>query len=406
LDKQETGILFIELCVKICKPGGRIAIILPNGYLGNRSPKYRVVREWILKHTRVAAIISLPRFTFKSSGADVSASVLYLEKREEPLNEYSEDTSYRFAVELIEKVGWNAGDKRAEVTYKRDKRDGSLIIDKDGMPVIDCDFEAASTRIASSDAATYFEWLKTGKKTDNDAPGWSVPISIVCEDEDLTFDPKRYGKKVMVLRNELSNKNHVRLGDIVDFIPERTSSSGEKCVINKSESYQYVEIQKIGYGDYYSEEMMGWELPSRAKHFAEMGDIFFGSIWGSAVKWFITPKDAGNVVVTNGCFRCHMKQDKKEYLPDLLAYLNSEGWAVQMRSIARGSDGLAEICESDAANILIPCLSKENREELVPYVDRLLEGSMTINARVKQMLQDNELDYNEPQKRPSHIVLV
>lgn len=406
LDKQETGILFIELCVKICKPGGRIAIILPNGYLGNRSPKYRVVREWILKHTRVAAIISLPRFTFKSSGADVSASVLYLEKREEPLNEYSEDTSYRFAVELIEKVGWNAGDKRAEVTYKRDKRDGSLIIDKDGMPVIDCDFEAASTRIASSDAATYFEWLKTGKKTDNDAPGWSVPISIVCEDEDLTFDPKRYGKKVMVLRNELSNKNHVRLGDIVDFIPERTSSSGEKCVINKSESYQYVEIQKIGYGDYYSEEMMGWELPSRAKHFAEMGDIFFGSIWGSAVKWFITPKDAGNVVVTNGCFRCHMKQDKKEYLPDLLAYLNSEGWAVQMRSIARGSDGLAEICESDAANILIPCLSKENREELVPYVDRLLEGSMTINARVKQMLQNNELDYNEPQKRPSHIVLV
>ena len=32
LSQQETGILFVEVCVKECKPSGRIAIILPNGY--------------------------------------------------------------------------------------------------------------------------------------------------------------------------------------------------------------------------------------------------------------------------------------------------------------------------------------------------------------------------------------
>ena len=406
LEKQETGILFIELCVKMCKPGGRIAIILPNGYLGNRSLKYYVVREWLLQHTKVAAIVSLPRFTFKSSGADVSASVLYLEKRETPILSSSDDISYSFAVELIERVGWNAGDKRAEITYKRNKEDGSLIIDDDGIPVIDCDFQDAVTRIASSDAATFFEWLQTGRKLDSGISGWSIPIRTVCEDPDLTLDPKRYGKKVMTLRKELSSKKHVRLGDIVDFIPERTTSDGKKTTVKKSSSYQYVEIQKMGYGDYYSEELMGWELPSRAKHFAEPGDIFFGSIWGSAVKWFVTPKDADNIVVTNGCFRCRMKHDMEEYLTDLLAYLNSEGWAVQMRSIARGSDGLAEICETDAKEIVIPILSDEGRTTLVSYVERLLEGSMTINARVKQMLKKGTLDYQDPPKRPSHIVLV
>lgn len=408
LASQETGILFIELCVKICKPGGRIAIILPNGYLGNRSAKYRIVREWILRHTKVAAIVSLPRFTFKSSGADVSASVLYLEKREERLNDASEDTSYRFAVELIERVGWNAGDKRAEITYKRNRKDGSLIIDENGIPVIDCDFSSAAERIATSDAASFFEWLQTGKgQTPNPQnPGWSVPISIVCDDYDLTLDPKRYGKKIMSLRSELLAEPHNKLGDLVDFIPERFTSGGKKTHVNKSELYQYVEIQKIGYGDYNSEELMGWELPSRAKHFAEYGDIFFGSIWGSAAKWFIIPKNENNLVVTNGCFRCHIKKGKESYLPDLLAYLNSEGWAVQMRSIARGSDGLAEICEEDASEVIIPCLSDETRALLTPYIERLLEGSMTINAKVKQMLKSDEIDYKDPEKRPSHIVLV
>lgn len=34
LAQQEIGILFAEVCIKECLPGGRIAIILPNGYLG------------------------------------------------------------------------------------------------------------------------------------------------------------------------------------------------------------------------------------------------------------------------------------------------------------------------------------------------------------------------------------
>ena len=94
LEGQETGILFAELCVKQAKPGGRIGIIVPNGYLGNRSDRYQVFREWILRHCKVAAVCSFPRFTFKSSGADVSASVVYLEKRKVPLKAAKESEGY------------------------------------------------------------------------------------------------------------------------------------------------------------------------------------------------------------------------------------------------------------------------------------------------------------------------
>lgn len=406
LTQQETGILFTELCVKECKPGGRIALIVPNGYLGNRSPKYRVVREWLLKHTRVAAIVSLPRFTFKSSGADVSASVLYLEKREVPLERFEDDHPYRFAVELIEKVGWDAGNKKAAPIYKRNREDGSLIIGQDGSPIIDCDFEDAVNRIITSDAATCFEWLSKGREKPISQDSWTIGNDVVYADRDLTLDPKRYSRKMMELRDHLKAVNHFILGDLVDFFPEKEASTGEKVSVNKSQVYRYIEIQDIGHGDFYAKEMRGWELPSRAKHFAEADDIYFGSIWGSAVKWCYIPQDCSGIVVTNGCFRCRIKPGKEKYLPDLLAYMNSEGWAVQLRAFARGSDGLAEICEDDVRQVIIPTLGEDVREHMANYVHNIKTGTDSINSFVMQLIKSDQIDYCEPEKRPSHIVLV
>ena len=406
VDAQETGILFIETCVKECRAGGRIAIILPNGYLGNRSDKYKLVREWILRHTRIAAIISLPRFTFKTSGADVSASVLYLEKRDKPIERLADDSYYRCAVELIEKVGWDAGNKKAAPIYKRNELDGSLILDGDGNPIIDCDFNEAISRIVNSDAATCFEWSARRKKRTGNPDSWTIGSDLIYNDPDLTLDPKRYGRKVMALREALTKGEHLKLGDIVNFIAEKQTASGKKVTVSKSAIYNYVEIQDIVRGDYSVKQLRGWELPSRAKHFCEPHDIYFGSIWGSTTKWCYIPENAKDVVVTNGCFRCRIKPGKEQYLTDLLAYMNSEGWAVQLRSFARGSDGLAEICEADARNVIIPVLCEEAREKLQTYVANLKSGSTTINSVVRQMIGSSEVEYFDPKKRPSHIVLV
>lgn len=220
MDSQETGILFIEACVKECRPGGRIAIILPNGYLGNRSNKYKLVREWILRHTRVAAIISLPRFTFKSSGADVSASVLYLEKREKPVERLSNDEFYRCAVELIEKVGWDAGNKKAAPIYKRNELNGKLLHDEHDNPILDCDFEEAINRIINSDAANCFDWLVKKKTRNGNTNSWTIENNIIYNDPDLTLDPKRYSRKVMMLREALQKGDFEYLGNLVRFIPE------------------------------------------------------------------------------------------------------------------------------------------------------------------------------------------
>lgn len=402
LEKQEMGILFFEACVKMCKPSGRIAIILPNGYLGNTSNKYTILRNWLLQQTRIAAIVSFPRFSFKTSGADVSASVVFLEKRQKP-QKYFDNEDYRFAVELIEKVGWDAGNKLAKPVYMRNADDGGIII-QDGEPVLDCDFPKALHRIINSDATATFPWLSYGRDQGYDDSSWAVPISMVIEDEVFTMDPKRLSKKYLMLCEELSRKEHEVLGALVDFYPERISVSGKKVSISASQKYGYIELADMVKGDYNVQYYQGWELPDRAKHLAEEGDIYFGSIWGSVTKWCIIPRETENVFITNGCLRCRIKEGKEKYLVDLLSYMNSEGWAIQMRAMARGSDGLAEISEQDAMKVIIPILPDAQREELRPFVERLLTGRRTLNTAINSLIENGL--YNDPNKRPNHMTLV
>ncbi len=407
LSSQETGLLFAEVCVKQARSeNGRIGIILPNGYLGNRSNRYRIFREWLLRTCKLVGMVSFPRFTFKTSGADVSASVLFLEKRKKPLKKLiAED--YEFFVELIENLGWEAGNKKAATIYKRSVEDGSFIVSDDGDLMVDSDFKGAIDRIRASNAADHFDWLTEGQDVNNTGDSWSISISEVLKDCDLTLDPKRYCKKVFSLRQELVKNAHFLLGDIVDFIPERTDSNGDSKKQIPSTEYSYTEIADIGYGDFNSKNMRGWELPSRGRHFAENGDIYFGSIWGSVAKWCYIGQGYENHVVTNGCHRCRVKPGMEQHLTDLIAYMNTEGWATQLRSLARGSDGLAEVIPDDAKNVIIPKIkSNKVRQEIDPFVENLKKGRVTVKSTISSMLENEAWDIEEPKKRPSHIVLV
>lgn len=407
LASQEAGMLFAEVCVKQAKPRGRIGIILPNGYLGNRSQKYHVFRYWLLKNCKLAGIVSFPRFTFKSSGADVTTSVLFLEKREKPLDRVA-DEEYRFFVEVVENLGWEAGNKTAAPIYRRSPEDGSYIINEDGDFIVDADFEGILQRIRSGAAADDFSWLAEGHHDAGTVDeSWSLPISEILDDVYLTMDPKRLCAKIQLLREELTKKKHKKLGDIVDFIGERTGSSGDLVKANSSTEYSYVELSDIGYGDFNSNKLRGWELPSRGRHFAEIGDIYFGSIWGSVAKWCYIGEGYHDHVFTNGCHRCRVKSGMEKYLVDLVAYMNTEGWATQLRALARGSDGLAEVTAEDAKTVIIPLIdSQEVKDEIIPFVQNLKQGRVTVKSTVEALISSDKWNVKEPEKRPSHIVLV
>lgn len=75
---QKTEILFIERCLQLLKPGGKLGIVLPDGILTNSSLDY--VRKFIEENARILAVVSLPQHAFVPAGAGVKASLLFLQR--------------------------------------------------------------------------------------------------------------------------------------------------------------------------------------------------------------------------------------------------------------------------------------------------------------------------------------
>ena len=92
-DKEAPQILFIERCLQLLKDGGRMSIVLPDGVFGNESLAY--LRNWLLKKSRIIAIIDVPIETFMPN-TSTKTTILFLKK--EKNKEKNEDYPIFMAV--------------------------------------------------------------------------------------------------------------------------------------------------------------------------------------------------------------------------------------------------------------------------------------------------------------------
>jgi len=135
--KMERHLLFLERCLDAIKPGGRMAIVLPQGVLNNTNLQW--VREWLLKKARILAVVGLHVNTFKPH-TGTKTSVLFLQKWNDdpklgPLNPYQED--YPIFMAVSKKPG---KDNSGEYVYKKDEK-GNYILDEKGRRILDHDLD-------------------------------------------------------------------------------------------------------------------------------------------------------------------------------------------------------------------------------------------------------------------------
>ena len=124
--------LFIERCLQLIRPGGRLAIVLPDSILSN--PGLLDVRRWILTNARVVASIDLPVETFEPhTGTQTSVLLLQKKTADEIAIERAAGTpnDYEVFMAMPRAVGH---DRRGLPAYRRTP-EGDLIEDEETVSV-------------------------------------------------------------------------------------------------------------------------------------------------------------------------------------------------------------------------------------------------------------------------------
>lgn len=119
-----TEVLFIERCLNLLKPGGRMGIVLPEGVLNNTN--LQKVRDFVESKAKILLIVSIPQDVFMAAGATVKPSLLFFKKfTENEAEEYN-----RIYIQASHEVEVKYDEEMTDINAKLAKR-GKEALTKD-----------------------------------------------------------------------------------------------------------------------------------------------------------------------------------------------------------------------------------------------------------------------------------
>lgn len=216
LDSQQLGILFIERCFKLLAPGGRMAIILPEGYLCTAS--YGYVRQWLLDNLRLVTLVELPRRIFLKSNADLRSNVLVAQKVAKDGLKRLVRGDYPIQAELVRKVGYKLGAGFSPIV-KRQPETGEEIRDEENHPLVDTDFNGIRERFRRFTISSKWNRITGAQKTKaNTFKGGRV--ADILSHPLLDMKPRRLTSNALENKQKLFAGPHVKLGEIADIVTD------------------------------------------------------------------------------------------------------------------------------------------------------------------------------------------
>lgn len=169
LPHQAPELLFLERCLDWLKPGGRIGIVMPKGFLDNVS--YEPYRLWIMQYYQITGIVTLHKDTFQPD-TGVRTCVLFITK---PENGKEPPPSYDIFMAISQRIGQ----------------------DSKGNQVFVLDGNGNSTGVLSHDlndiAEAYMEFQK-GKKHKESEYIFSISSSDIKDH--CNINPQHYAPKL------------------------------------------------------------------------------------------------------------------------------------------------------------------------------------------------------------------
>lgn len=343
LKNQIPEILFIEQCLNLLKPGGRMGIVLPNGEFENSSLKY--VRDYVLHKSTIDAVIKLPDETFIPSGTGIKTSLLFITKRSVS-NKSSKDIFFG----EVTKLGYS-GNKHGTTNYKRDSS-GNTLMHANSSLQIDEDISDILSTFRSKSANNLYPANENMFLADSEL--------ITSERFDLNFHHPKYQELI----KKLLGKNGIPLSTLVELNKQKSLQLSDP-----SNVVRYVELSDVSnqYGEIVNSETLSvFDLPSRATYEIATGDLITavaGNSIGTAnhVSAFVNEEFDG-CVCSNGFRVLKVDQDLIDPLY-LLFFFSTKEFQDQIFRLRTGA-AIPAISDSDFLSILVPRLSASAENDI------------------------------------------
>lgn len=194
-DAQSTEVLFIEQCHRFLKPGGILAIVVPDGILTNSTSQY--VRDWIEEHYRIISVVSLPQTAFAATGAGVKSSVMFLMK----LSTEQTDRVISSKINLQDKL-WEKPEYSKEIQRLENEKQ-RIITNQEGFDIRALPEEGEdyiSLQAAPNDKAK----KKIIEKTES-FKNWKAEVSVLFNEKMNEVKDNLQDEYLASIANEVSN---------------------------------------------------------------------------------------------------------------------------------------------------------------------------------------------------------
>jgi type I restriction enzyme M protein len=401
-------ILFIERNLNFLKPGGRMAIVLPQGIFNNSTEKY--IRDYIAVRCRILAVVGLHGNVFKPH-TGTKTSVLFVQKWDDEFCPHREDYPIFFAT-MQKSSKDNSGDK----IYVMDSERGEPKLDGHGHLIVDHDLYNHDGITEDGIAEAFIEFAKRENLSffayarPFDADRYAalmsgleaVEIKLSGLERTNRIDSEFYRKENLIVFDLLKKKNYALLTDSFHV------SDGNHMSI--SDDFRQDGIRYYRGADIYnffieeaspiciSEE--SFSLPVIKRSHLKKDDILM-SIVGAII---------GNIALvrteeeqTCSCKLAIFRPRKGVDSITTAVYLKTRYAQNQIQKFRRGTAQTGFLLE-DAGQIVMPVFSSDFCKTIIRTItkmDEILQKATTLYAAAETHLlsalgMDNFTPSNEP----------
>ena len=307
-DKQPPQILFIERCLQLLKPGGRMGIVLPDGILAGDKVGY--VASFIKDETKVLASVDCPIETFSPS-VTTKTHVVFLEKKQKD----KDDGPYRIFMAVARKIGH---DRKGREILKINEH-GEEVIDDD-LPLIVREYKDLVLSNKKRKSYTHLGYLVESRWLENNL----VARRYLPEFMDVL---EEISKSKITVKTLGEIKQKISTGANVGAKNYSDSKNGKPYILVKNITDEGISIADLKYIDQESYKIAKSAIVRKE-------DIVINRC-GNAGIAAIVPEDLDGAVACGFVFKVTLKKEYDPYY--VVTFLNSRLGRMQMNRVALGT---------------------------------------------------------------------